>query len=316
MAVLGRAEILDYSFYLLRKNLRQYFLFSFVFSLIVMAVFIITFILGFFVSALGALGLERLFGNRAMVMGFAIIIGIVGLFLLALIFSEEVGIIKITAGKFYGQKVKFEKMLVYSFKSVLKVARLIFTLIILLIPFVIFVYILYRFIFFFQPGSFSPVFEFIIIFGATLIIPFLFLCYITPFSLSLQVMILEGKGALAACRKSWQLVKINFWGVLGFILITLLIIIGINFSLEAFVTLLSTIFYLIVLLFDVSVNYGFFYSLFSMIFFVPLAVISLLIVYNVVWIVLTVLYFNRRNNTEGFDLHRKLSRLKLNRGEE
>lgn len=312
MGVMGRAEIFDKSFAILRKHIKTIVLYILAFSVIVFVGMIVFIFLG----AIIGVNLSIAFLSAGFMTN-VFLISIVTLYILFIIgfgLCFQVGIIKIASQEFLNESIYADQAIKSSIKSIFKVIRVIIAAMLLFLPIIavlaIVIYIL------------SPKIEQIVLLGFQGQIPliiflmiFLFVAmmlvlgYITILSFALHVAIIEKKGGFSSIKKSYQLVKKNFWKVFGCIILFMLSIYAIYISLQSFLALILGLVYLIMKILNMQLDYMTFMAQIYSFTRWPFFMVNWLVISPLLTIMMTNLYFNQRFKKEGFDLVLRLEKL-------
>ncbi|MFP4662316.1 MAG: glycerophosphoryl diester phosphodiesterase membrane domain-containing protein [Halanaerobiales bacterium] len=325
MGTMGLAEIMDRAFSILRKYIKTIILYSIGYGVIGIAAMIILIILAIIaisisVTIIGmSLGLmDTGFTGSAYTIG--ITIGLFTYLFAILSFSSgyQVGIVKISGQEFFRKRYYAKEAISATFKSILKVMGFIVLAFIFFIP----VLVILGFIIYLMFPVLDQIFtlniygtgEIITIISAVILLLFaifIILSYTVFLVFTVPALIVENKGIFAAMKRSYQLVKDRFWRIMGYLILFALSAYAINLSLQSFIGLLSGIIYLFLkLLFNTDMDYITFISIVYQFINWPIVIINYLIVTPIGSIMITLLYFNRRFEKEGYDILLSLMRLK------
>lgn len=258
---MGLAEIFDKSFEILRKYIKTIILYTLGFSVVALIAYVVFIIIGTIIGAsIAATATSGMLAYNFM-LAYIIIIFFI-FFVIGLSSSLQVGIIKISSQEFLNEPIYADQAIKIALKSIFKVLRIIIAAIILFLPVIgIFTFVGY---------NLFPVFDdlmfyvtqgrnkilliiFLIILALTAIMAVL--SYITILSFSLQAAFIERKGVFSSIKRSYQLVKKNFWKVFGCITLIFLTIYAIYMSLQSFLALILGIVYLIMTFLNKQMNY-------------------------------------------------------------
>jgi hypothetical protein len=152
-------------------------------------------------------------------------------------------------------------------------------------------------------GVLVLVFLFILIAIAALV---LVGAYFTVFAFSIQAMIIENVGPFSSIKRSWQLIRHNFWKVFGCVILFYLCVSAIRLSIDSFIGLCMSILFLVLNFFDIPMDFISFLTLAYSQLDLPLNVLSFAIISPINTIMMTMLYFNQRIKKEGFDMRVRL----------
>lgn len=307
MNLMSLSEVLDRSINTLRKNLKNIILFNLVYSVISGIIAFILIIIGIITAAFTTILSPSSVG---VVISTSLIILIIATFVI----SIKVGIIKISAQQYTGEKISVQNALTSSLISLPKI------FVILLLASIVFspvIFVFWKLIIWMMESVDLYLFEFgieIVKWMSIIIIPllmilislFIVLIYYTLFSFSFQVATIEKKGPLASIKRSFILVKKNFWKMVGYNLIFILTVMGIRYSLQSLVGLILGIIYLVGKLFSINQDYNILLASLYGVLSWPINILTWLIVSPIGGIMSTLLYFNQRFKKEGLDIELKL----------
>lgn len=301
MGIMSLSEIMDRAVDILRKYMKSIVLYSLCYGLIYTAgVVFLLFGGGIFIAFSVAI-----LPNVVIPIIFFSIIGIiVGVMALA----SKIGIIKISSQVFSDEYVGFGEAMGASFKNLHKVIGIMLIEILLFIP----ALIIFGLIFYFISSDASITImgtyrsgEIILIILAILTglaLLFVILIYSTMFSFSLHAVVIEKKGVIAAIKRSFSLIRNNFWRIFGATLLFGLTIYAIQSSLSSFLTGILSLLYLLIKFLNVPLDYITFLNLTLSLTTWPLRILSWLIITPVGSIMTTLLYYNQRFKKEGYDM--------------
>lgn len=307
MNLMSLSEVLDRSINTLRKNLKNIVLFNLVYSIISGIIAFIFIIIGILTAAFTSILAPSSLG---VVISTSLIILIIATFVM----SVKVGIIKISAQQYTGENISVQKALTSSLVSLPKIFVILLLATIAFSP-VIFVF--WKLITWVIESVDLYLFGFgmeIVEWMSVIIIPLLMLfialfvvmLYYTVFSFSFQVAAIEKKGPIASIKRSFILVKNNFWKMFGYNLIFILTVMGIRYSLQSLVGLILGIIYLVGKLFSINQDYNILLASLYGVLSWPINILTWLIVSPIGGIMSTLLYFNQRFKKEGLDMELKL----------
>jgi len=133
--------------------------------------------------------------------------------------------------------------------------------------------------------------------------------YVTMFSFSLQVLTIEKKGVINSVKRSFKLVKNNFWKIYGCIVLFGITVYAIRYSIMSFWALITSIIFMLLKFFSVQQNFTTFLTMALTYSNWPISLISWCIISPLGTIMLSVLYFNQRFKKEGYDMFLKLKEI-------
>jgi hypothetical protein len=314
MGVMSLAEIMDRSIEILRKHIKTILLFSLAYGVIFIGLIIISVIVG---SILVGIAFTASLGP--VVIG--IIFSLFALMIVAFSLALNIGMIKISSQEFLEERVYVDNALKATFKSLFKVLGIVVALTILFLPvigiFAAIIYFLYtRIQISMIPfGTYGTTEVILIIISIIIIIIAAIvavLAYITLFIFSLQVIVIENTGVIKALKRSYKLVRNNYWRMFGYIILFNITIYAIKVSLESFLALASSIVYLFAKFLNVGQDYKSFITKALTDFQWPLNLLSLLVITPIGTIMITLLYFNQRFKKEGYDIALNLDKIQKN----
>jgi hypothetical protein len=311
MGVMGLSEVMDRAVDILRKYIKTTLMLTFGYGAIGIAAVIAFIIIGSIV-----LGITFAMSKSTVMLGimFFLIIAII----IAFSLSINVGIIKIANQEFGGEKVLAHNVIGDSLKSMFKVLGILICGLILFIPVAaVFSGIIYVLIKGFKSSLIELdifrgkeilliIFSIIVMIAAIIVI----LAYITMLSFSLHAMTIEKKGVIGSIRRSYGLVRHDFWKMFGCIILFSLTIYGIRASLDSFFGVVGGVIFLVLKAMNAEQDFMSFITMLVSIMNWPLALISWLIISPIATNMISLLYFNQRFKKEGYDLILKLKDIK------
>ena len=306
------AEIMDKSIDILKKYVATIIMFSIGYGVIMfLGLFIFMLVGGVFIAIFISVLKNMVFT--------IILISILFIIVIAFSLTLNIGIIKITSQEFFGEKIYASGAVGASFKSIIKVFGITIIALLTFIPAI---------------GIFSaPVYFLYIKSGATyrsmnsnlagvamviaIIICILYILaaiaviigYVTMFSFSLQALTIEKKGVLSSIKRSFNLVRSNFWRIYGCIILFGITIYAIQYSIISFLTLVISILFMILKFFNVQQSYTTFLTTALTYSNWPISLISWCIISPVAAIMTSLLYYNETFKKEGYDIVLKLKEI-------
>ncbi len=323
MDTMSLAEIMDRSFDILRKYIKTIVIYSIGYGITALIGLLILLFLAGIVGAIIAVTIGGdFFANPPdiLVFTFMILIGFLYFVIVMTISSGyQVGISKITSQEFFDTRFYAAQVIKTALKSIIKVLGIVITAFLLSIPFIlIFGFVFYRMfpiidsIFTANVFGLGEVMIIILMVILLLIVTLFILAYTTIFIFSIPVMVIEQKTVINSIKRSYELVKNKFWKIFATIILFVLIVYAINISLQSFVGLITGIAYLIMKLLSLEINYFSFMTSIYQYANGPLVLINWLIIGPISSIMLTLLYFNRRFEREGYDIILNVMRIQEN----
>lgn len=308
MGIMSLAEIMDTSIEILRKHIKSIIVYIIAFGAICFAAFI---------------GAAVFTGIAAIVTGglAAIILIPAFIFLGIVVFlTMEVGIIKITGQEYFKQKVEAAEALKASFKSIFKVSGITAIIVLISIPVtVVFGGLLY-FMFTVLESPLDALAEYdwgillivILFILLGLAIAGMVIAYFTVFAFSLHAAVLEEMSVLRSIKRSWTLVRYNFWKVFGCIILFYLSVLAVQLTIGSFVSIISSLIYLLLKLLNITQDYLAFFTFIYGRIEGPLNIVSGAIIGPITSIMISLLYFNQRFKKEGLDMRVRLREIQYN----
>lgn len=307
MNVMSLSEVLDRSIDTLRKNLKTIVLFNLVYGIISGIIAFIFMMFGILTATFTAI-------LSPSTVGIVIAISIITMVVVTFIASINVGIIEISAEQYTGSKMNLQNAITNSLKSLPKIFVILLLVAIAALPIVLF---FWKIIEWMIENVDLEVLEYditgiqwIIIIVVPLLIllisAFIMMVYYTVLGFSFQVATIEKKGPIASIKRSFILVRRNFWKLFGYNILFFLTVMGIRYSLESIVGLILGIIYLVGKLFSVNQEYTILFASLYGVMAWPINILTWLIVTPIGGIMSTLLYFNQRFKKEGLDIELKL----------
>jgi hypothetical protein len=313
MGIMSLTEIMDRAIDILRKYIKTIVMFTLGYGLICFAIMFASFIGIMIFISLAMIIFESI--TLLAIMG--IIVGVVigGIFL-----SLSIGIIKISAQEFGGERVYAGEAIGAALKSIPIIVGIIFIGITLFIPvmavFVLIGYLLY--------AAFDASLIAIDIFGGQEILLvvllvitiiaaiFVVYAYMTFYVFSLHAVVIEKKGVIGAIKRSVQLLKGNYWKIFWCVALFNLTIQAVVLSIEAFAGSVAGIITLILSLVNFSGDMmAFLYMMYNGLSW-PINLLSWLVISPTGTVMIALLYFNQRFKKEGYDISLKLREIQKN----
>jgi hypothetical protein len=312
MRLMNLSEIMDRAIVILRKNIKSIALFSFGYGVIAFIGIIIVGIIGTII------GLITAAISKNVVLSI-IIVSVLVLFIVAFIFSYYIGIIKISSQEFIKEEVFAHTAIKASFKSIFKV------FVIVIIAFIIFVPVIAAFggVGYILVKTFDATnIKYGLFKGTEITIAILSLLYIlaamfasvallTWFSFSLHSLIIEKISIIKSIKKSFYLVRKEYWKVFGANVIFILTVAALRLSADLLLSTASSFIYLVLKLINFKQDYFTFLSTIYSYANWPLSIVLMMVITPIGTIMLTMLYFNQRFKKEGFDLELRLKEIEI-----
>lgn len=310
MGIMSLTEIMDRSVEILKKYIETIVIFNVAYGIISFCVIMVGIILGSIITAITM-------GFRLNIVLTVIIFLILGLCIITFLMSIKIGLIKISSQEFLEERVNVGKAIGTSFKKFFRVLGVLFMEILLFTPvavvFFIIGYIIYSS--FQQSMLFLGMYDksetglIILTVVVSLLAVLSVLAYVTVFTFSFHVLVIENKGVFAALKRSYSLVKGDYFKILGCTLLFSITIYAITVSLQSFMGIVVGIMFMILNFFslgeDVTTYISMIYSLSQW----PISILSWLVISPLQIIMITHLYFNQRFKKEGYDIVLKLNKI-------
>lgn len=310
MGIMNLSQIMDKSIDILREKVKTIVLFALAYMGITIAgglvgTFIISIIM--IITVIGAIESNNPTG---------IIIAMI--LLLTVIFTVikgfGVGIIEVCSEKFFRKNVDTSQALKVSFKNFFKVFCINIIMAISAVPVGFVIYGIIRLLFeiivaldfVMVIGRWMIVVCILLIMVLTLLITGIVVAFLTIFAFTSQAITIENVGPLKAIKRSWTLVKNNYWKVFGLSILFFLTVKALGTSMESLVYLVISIIYFIMKLLGVDADLIVVMNLINLQIQLPMRVLSLMIITPINTIMMTMLYFNLRIKHEGFDMRLRL----------
>ncbi|MDP4178566.1 MAG: hypothetical protein Q8900_09535, partial [Bacillota bacterium] len=331
MGIMNFSEIMDRAIDVLKKYFGSIILFNLIYGIITTIVMFVLIFIGVIVGLIfgfataGALSSFK-FGSLPIIS--MIIVGIIVFVFIVIGITISrglnVGVIRISSQEFVQGKIGFSEALGSTFKNIHKVLGLSFIEGILFLP-ALAVFLIPVYFFYYMAKSADPNFKstaaqsalsvMLVLFCCTIVI-LLFIAviylYNTLFIFSVNSIIMENESVIGSLKRSWQLIKRDFWKLYGCNILIVLSISAIRYSLSSVIAVLVSILLLILKLLNANQNlltyFNMIYSQLSW----PITIISYLIINPIGIIMTNLMYFNQRFKREGYDMTIELNKIQSN----
>ena len=307
MGIMSLSEIMDRSIEVLRKNIKSIIVFSLIYWIVCfIAILIMAIPIGIFAVMAATI-------SRNVVLGF-IALGLVIFVGIAITISANVGMVEICSQEFFKKKVEASDAIKLSFKNIFKVGAVVLIIGVISIPVAAIIYGIGRvFYILFEAlnasiGSYDwgvLIIAFLVILMVMVVLAGI-IAYLTVFAFSIQAMTIENVGIFGSIKRSWQLVRHNFWKVFGCVILFYICVTAIRLSIDSFIGLCMSILFLILRFFDIPIDFISFLTLVYSQLDLPLNVMTFAVITPINTIMMTMLYFNQRIKMEGFDMRVRL----------
>jgi hypothetical protein len=317
MGIMSLAEIMDSSIEILKKYIKTIITFNLAYGALSLAGIFGFIIVGSMLTII-AVALKL----SAVVIG--IIFSILGVGIFALIMCFRIGLIKISSQEFLEERIYASQAIGASFKKIFKVLGVLILEVLIFLPvvaiFALIAYLAYgrlqQSMVFYGIYDKSEIGLIILIIVVLLLGILSILAYVTIFSFSFHVMTIENKGVFASLKRSYTLVKGDYFKILGCTIIFSLTISAITYSLQSFVGIVASIIFAILKFLNIQQSI---LNLATMVYSIsqwPISILSWLIISPLGTIMITYLYYNQRFKKEGYDITLKLNKMQKAKAKE
>lgn len=246
MGIMSLTEIMDKSVEILKKYIKTIVTFNLAYIALCMVGVVGVLLIGVILAAV-------VIGLKLSTVVIVIVSIIFGVSILAFVMCFKIGLIKISGQEFLEERIDAGKAISFSLKKIFKVLGVMIMEAVMFLPMAgIYTAIGYLFYSKFQNSLLSfgmyDGTEMIIIIMMIIMILLLslsVLAYLTIFSFSLQVVTIENKGVFAALKRSYMLVKGDYFKILGCTILFNLIIYAITSSLQSFIGIVAGMIYMV-----------------------------------------------------------------------
>jgi len=310
MGKMSLSEIMDKSIETLKKYIKTIVTFNLAYGALCFIGVLGAIIVGGILFAI-AIGLNL----SPIIIGiFSLILGI-GIF--TFIMSFKIGLIKISSQEFLEDRIFGSQAIGASFKKVFVILGVILMEMVLFLP-VLGVFFAVGYVFYNslkQPLLWVGMYDSygigtIILFSIfVLLLSISVMAYITVFSFSFHAVALENKGVFAALKRSFNLVKKDYFKILGCIVLFNLTVYAIVYSLQSFFAVLASIIFMILRFLNIEQDFISFATMAYNYSSWPISILSWLVISPIGTIMLTYLYYNQRFKKEGYDITLRLNKI-------
>jgi hypothetical protein len=317
MGIMSLSEIMDKSIDILRKHVKSIALFTIGYGIVAFIAIFLIIILGTILSAIVAGLLENFW-----LLG--VFAGLIGVFAAALGLSLYAGTIKIASQEYTGEEVLAQLAIKVSFKSIFKVAGIIFSGVVSFIPIAGVLWALGTVPYKYYDRTIAALNSFAgrellfiippIIF--ILFVVFVVLAYITWFSFALNVLVIEKKGVFSSIKRSFSLIRGSYWRILGCSILFGLTVFALRSSIDTILVAASGVLFLLFKLLNISQD---FVTVLTMIYGYanwPISLVTWMVISPLGIVMTTLLYYNQRFKKEGYDIALKLREIQKNQERE
>lgn len=317
MGVMNLGEMMDRSIDILKKYVTTIIMFSIGYGVVMfLGLFILMLVGGIFAAF--AVGI---FENITFIIVMVIILCVI---VVAVSLTINIGVIKIASQEFFEERIYASAAVGASFKSIIKVLGITIIALIFMLPaiavFSAIIYFLYKG---FQSsavlmdGNLAGIILFVIIYIVLVLsVLAVIIGYVTLFCFSLHALTIEKKGVISSVKRSFTLVKHNFWRVYVCLILFGASIYAIQYSIMSFLGLVISILFMILKALNVEQSYGTFLAMAYTYSNLPFTLISWCIISPVATIMISLLYYNQRFKKEGYDMVLRLKEIQKNQERE
>ncbi|MGV8983010.1 hypothetical protein [Clostridium sp.] len=310
MGTMSLTEIMDRSIEILKKYIKTIVTFNLAYIALCLVGVVGVVLIGVILVAI-VIGLKL----SPVVIGIVSTILGIGLFTFAMCF--KIGLIKISSQEFFEERIDAGKAISFSMKKIFKVLGVLLMEVLMFLPvagiFAVIGYIGYSK---FQNSSLflgmNDKNEITIIVITIVIILLFFLsllAYVTIFSFSFHAVAIENKGVFAALKRSYALVKGDYFKILGCTILFNLTIYAITSSLQSFIGIVAAIIYTLFKFLNIQQDLLAYATMMYNILQWPISLLSGLVISPLLTIMMTHLYYNQRFKKEGYDILLKLNKI-------
>jgi MFS family permease len=313
MGIMSLSEIMDKSIEILRKHVKSIALFTIGYGIIAFIAVFLIIIVGVIASALLAGLLENFW-----IMGIFLVF--IGISAAAFGLSLYAGTIKIASQEYTGEEVFAQDAIKASFKSIFKVFGIIFSAVVLFIPVGAVMGVIGKFFY----DTFDRTMLNINLYTRRqllyiippviflLVVVFIIVAYIAWFSFALNVLVIEKKGVFGSIKRSFSLIKNNYWRILGCILLFSITVSALRSSIDTVMAAVSGIIYLIFKFLNINQDFLTFFTMVYGYASWPINLVTWMVISPIAVIMISMLYFNQRFKKEGYDIILKLKEIQKN----
>lgn len=310
MGIMGLTEIMDKSIDALKKYIKTIITYNLAYGSLCFIGILGAIIVGGILIAI-ALGLNL---NPIV---FGVVSSVLGIGIFTFIMTFKIGLIKISSQEFFEDRIYASQAVGASFKKVFVVLGVLLVEMILFLPifgvFAALDYVFYNKIQ--QPLLWIEMYDnyeistiiLMIIFVLLLILAVL--AYITIFSFAFHAVAIENKGVIAALKRSYNLVRGDYFKILGCTILFNLSIYAIVYSLQSFLGILASLVFMILKFLNIQQDILSFATMAYNYSSWPISILSWLVISPIGTIMLTYLYYNQRFKKEGYDITLRLNKI-------
>ncbi len=307
MRIMKFAEVLDESLEIVKKNAGTILMFNLLYGLIYIGVSIIAGVSAVFtIDAIAVMpGSNRI--------GVFVLLGVLVFIFVVFGLSQIAGNIRIGAQKLNEEKVDFKSAFGTAFKKLPTLAGILLVYALCIGPLAAIAYQVVDESYYLFPFFMDEWVNVTVILIIMLIMIFLMAIVTNFFVFAIHVTVVENLGPIKSIKRSFQLVRTQFWKVFGSMFLMQLLVGAIQYSLISFIVYCGGILYVIGQLLTFAPE-GLYQIAFVLVPYLqwPVNIMSYLFLTPMVIIMTTLLYINIRFKTEGFDLVLNIKQLERN----
>jgi hypothetical protein len=303
MGIMSLAEIMDKSIGALRKYIKSIALFTVGYGIVAFILIFLIIVIGAVITAFTASGLESFWA-------IGIFLGLTAILAVDFAVSLYAGTIRIASQEYTGEQIFAQDAIRTSFKSIFKVFGIIFCGVVMFIPVGAAIggigYVIYK--------AFDENIDIIALYQGReiifVIVPILFIlavifiisAYVTWFSFTLNALVIEKKGVFGSIKRSFSLVRHNYWRIFGCTILFGLTVAALRASIDTLLAAVSTILFFILKLLSISNDFITFFSMIYNYANWPINLITWMVISPIGVIMTSMLYYNQRFKKEGYDI--------------
>ncbi len=311
--IMSISEILDKALSIYKKYLGTLILYLLIIYSIIIPIAIVAMFVFFFCFSIlaGVTGIASMQYENSIFfyVVFGVIFTIFYTFVISLQMIQTSGIVNIASSGFLNKKITLGKALKDTFKNILKVLSVIIALIVMILPVALF---FVGNIIAITNNLGGELFDSFISIILIIIFSLILIYFVTIHAFAIHSAILENNYFFKALKRSRQLVKNNFWRVLGSLMLCGLVVTVISYSIYAFFGIIVGFLYIIFRFLNIEEEIWSILLILGNFIRIPVQILVSLCVAPIGSTLTTVLYYNQRFKKYGYDLELEISKLELN----
>ncbi len=313
MGIMSLSEIMDRSIELLRKYVKSI-------ALSTMGYGIVAFIFIFLIIVVGSILAAVFAGMLDSIWIMSTFLVLIGILAAAIYLSLYTGTIRIVSQEYTDEEIFAQDAIKTSFKSIFKVFGIILCGVVLFIPIGGILWGIGKGILKIMDNSNFNIdlpagSEWLFIIPPVIFLLaalFIVSAYFTWFCFALNVLVVEKKGVFASIKRSFNLIRQNYWKIFGCTVIFSLTVFAIRSSIDTLLTAVSGLLYLVFKLLNISNDFLTFFKIIYGYANWPLNLLTWMVISPIGIIMVSMLYFNQRFKKEGYDIVLKLREIQKN----